>query len=224
MPHGLRLARTASFVLLLALGSASAGLDIAFAHAHYASSTPPSNATLSAAPASLSVTFSEELASIQINVTGPHGSEVTSGKASIDLAHRTNASVSLTDDGPGVYTVVWHNVSGDDGDPNDGAFVFTVAGTPPAAPAAPAGGTAPAASAGTAPAVSNAAAPAPDCVENGQVTPGINDVRVNTYCKRQVIRDKYKGQIDEKTFNFELADGVGLEHALADAMDARKGH
>ena len=30
---------------------------------------------------------------------------------------------------------------------------------------------------------------------------GITDVRVDTYCKRQAIRDKFKGQIDEKTFN-----------------------
>jgi hypothetical protein len=37
-------------------------------------------------------------------------------------------------DGPGVYTVLWHNVSGDDGDPNDGQFVFTVAGAARAAP------------------------------------------------------------------------------------------
>ena len=49
-------------------------------------------------------------------------------------------------------------------------------------------------------------------------TPGINDVRVDTYCKRQAIRDKFKGQIDEATFNGALADGEGLESALADAM------
>jgi methionine-rich copper-binding protein CopC len=140
MSHRLRLASAATIVVLFAFGSAS----IAFAHAQYASSTPSSNATLSAAPATLGVTFTEELASIQIAISGPRGSEVTTDKASIDLAHRTNASVPLKDDGPGVYTVVWHNVSGDDGDPNDGSFTFTVAGTPPAAPSAPA---APAASA-----------------------------------------------------------------------------
>jgi hypothetical protein len=96
--------------------------------------------------------------------------------------------------------------------------VFTVAGTPPAAPAeaAPPAGNAPSTAAAVAPVQ-------PACIDNGQVTPGINDVRVNTYCKRQVIRDKYKGQIDEITFNLELADGVGFEHALADAMAALKG-
>jgi hypothetical protein len=43
-------------------------------------------------------------------------------------------------------------------------------------------------------------------------------VRVDTYCKRQAIRDKFRGQIDEKTFNGELSLGVGLETALAEAM------
>ncbi|MBV8716034.1 MAG: hypothetical protein JO020_00375 [Chloroflexi bacterium] len=44
------------------------------------------------------------------------------------------------------------------------------------------------------------------------------DSRVDTYAKRQAIRDKYRGQINETTFNDELGDGVGLEQALADAM------
>ncbi|HEY0581212.1 MAG TPA: copper resistance protein CopC [Chloroflexota bacterium] len=196
MLRGLRLVGAAVVVLVLGLAGASSAL----AHAQYSSSTPASNSTASAAPTTLAVTFTEELASIQINVAGPHGSEVTTGRASIDLAHRTNASVALRDDGPGVYTVVWHNVSGDDGDPNDGSFVFSVSGA--AAPTT---------------------SPVAQCVDTGQITPGVNDVRVNTYCKRQAIRDTYKGQIDEKTFNFDLSEGVGLDNALADAMGVLKG-
>jgi methionine-rich copper-binding protein CopC len=214
MLRGLRLVGAAVMVLVLGLAGASS----AFAHAQYSSSTPASNGTVSAAPTTLTVTFTEELASIQINVAGPHGSEVTTGKASIDLAHRTNASVALRDDGPGVYTVVWHNVSGDDGDPNDGSFVFSVSGAAPAA-AAPAAQPAPAGAAAAAP----TASPVAQCVDTGQITPGVNDVRVNTYCKRQAIRDTYKGQIDEKTFNFDLSEGVGLDNALADAMGVLKG-
>jgi copper resistance protein C len=213
MSRGLRLALAASLVVVLAVGSAA----VVSAHSRYASSTPASNTTVSAAPSSVAVTFTEELASIQIAITGPHGSEVTTGRASIDLANRTNASVPLNDDGPGVYTVVWKNVSEDDGDPNDGSFVFTVAGAAPAQPAAAAAPDVPAASA-------PAASEPLSCAENGKVTPGISDVRVNTYCKRQAVRDKFKGQIDEKTFNFDLADGVGLDNALADAMQALKGH
>src|SRR5262252_2071271 len=120
--HALRAALPLGLAALALV--ASAGL--ASAHAQYASSTPAANATVASLPSALQVTFSEELAAIQITVTGPDGSNAASGTASIDLAHRTNASLGLRDAGPGQYSVVWHNVSGDDGDPNDGAFVFTV--------------------------------------------------------------------------------------------------
>jgi hypothetical protein len=68
------------------------------------------------------------------------------------------------------------------------------------------------------PAAQAPAVPAPTCIDNGVRTPGINDSRVDTYCKRQAIRDKFVGQIDVATFNGALADGEGLESGLADAM------
>lgn len=48
------------------------------------------------------------------------------------------------------------------------------------------------------------------------------DPRINSYAKRQAIRDQYRGQMDEVTFNDELGDGVPLETALADAIAANK--
>jgi hypothetical protein len=48
---------------------------------------------------------------------------------------------------------------------------------------------------------------------------GVTDPRVDTYAKRQAIRDQYRGRINETTFNDELADGVGLDQALADSLD-----
>jgi hypothetical protein len=147
---------------------------------------------------------------------------VTTGPAKFDLEQRHNASVPMRDDGPGSYTVLWHNVSGDDGDPNDGTFVFTVAGTAtastPIATPPPPPQVAPIGQGGTTASQTANAAPAPACVDNGVRTPGIHDVRVDTYCKRQAIRDKYAGQIDVVTFNEALADGEGLESALADAI------
>jgi hypothetical protein len=44
------------------------------------------------------------------------------------------------------------------------------------------------------------------------------DPRVDTYAKRQAIRDKYRGLINETTFNDGLGDGVSLDQALADAL------
>ncbi len=50
--------------------------------------------------------------------------------------------------------------------------------------------------------------------------PATVDPRVSTYPERQAIRDQYRGQIDDLTFNDELGDGVPLEQALADALNA----
>lgn len=194
--------------------------SLAFAHAQYASSTPAANATVASLPSTLQVIFTEELASIQFTITGPDGSNAAAGSSSIDLAHRKNASVALRDAGPGQYTVVWHNVSSDDGDPNDGSFVFNLAA--PAGQAQPVT-TAPSTATTTAPPSAQPVAPAPTCIESGVKTPGINDVRVDTYCKRQAIRDKFRGQIDEKTFNYLLSTGKGLDSALEGAMAALKG-
>jgi methionine-rich copper-binding protein CopC len=195
-----------------------------WAHAQYAGSVPAANSSVQAAPSVVQITFTEELADIRISITGPHGAEVTTAPAKFDLEQRHNASVTMSDDGAGVYTVLWHNVSGDDGDPNDGQFVFTVAAAP-----APAATQAPAQAAPAAQTRSQAPAP-PTCMDSGVPTPGINDSRIDTYCKRQAIRDKYAGQIDVATFNAAVADGEGLESALADAMadfqaeQARKKH
>jgi methionine-rich copper-binding protein CopC len=193
------------------------GVGLASAHAQYDGSTPAANSTVSAAPTTLQINYTEELSAIQISVKGPDGAEVTTTPATFNLENRHQSSVAMRDDGPGVYTVVWHNVSGDDGDPNDGQFVFTVAGAAPAASPTPTPGPTPAPS--TTATQNTAPAPAaPTCVDNGVRTPGIADSRVDTFCKREAIRQKYAGQIDVATFNAALADGEGLESALSDAM------
>ncbi len=192
------------------------------AHAQYSSSTPAANATVNTAPTTVTVTWTQELASIQFTITGPDGSNVTTGPAKINLEERHTASVPIRDGGPGQYLVLWHNVSGDDGDPNDGSFVFTVAGPAPQPATAPAGPTTP----NPAPAATNPQSvaaithpvSAQGCIDNGILTPGIADARVNTYCKRQAIREQFKGKINELVFNYDLSIGMGLESSLKDAM------
>ena len=95
-----------------------------------------------------------------------------------------------------------------------------MAGTPAQAAAAPtppnpspAVGANPPATPPTTPVVS-----AQGCIDNGITTKGIADIRVNTYCKRQAIREQYTGTIDENVFNFDLSIGMGLESSLKDAM------
>jgi methionine-rich copper-binding protein CopC len=214
----LRRLRFLAAISLASSGLFGVGIRVVSAHAQYQSSTPQANSTVSAAPNLVKITYTQELAEIHISIKGPHGTEVTTAPAKFDLENRTNASVSMSGDGPGVYTVLWHNVSGDDGDPNDGQFVFTVAGAAPVTPTP-----APAAAPVTAGAPTQSVAPAAAavvvaCLDNGVRTPGIHDSRVDTYCKRQAIRQKYAGRIDIVTFNEALADGEGLESALADAM------
>ena len=207
------------FAAVFSVFALIASTSVVSAHAQYQTSTPAANGTVSAAPGTVQVTWTQELAAIQFTITGPGGANVVAGPASIDLAQRHNASVQMKDAGPGQYVVLWHNVSGDDGDPNDGSFVFTVAGTP-----APSATPAPSVSNTPQPvAVVQPAAAAPVCIDNGQVTPGQADFRVNTYCKRQLIRDQYRGKIDELVFNFDLSIGMGLESSLKDAMAALTG-
>jgi copper resistance protein C len=213
----LRFAAAAVLALSCSLG---VSVGMVSAHAQYSSSTPAANATVPTAPSLVQITFTQELADIHISITGPDGSEATTAPAKFDLEQRHNASVPMRDDGAGIYTVLWHNVSGDDGDPNDGQFVFVVAG-PPAPPAtanAPQPTTPAATSSQAPPAPAAQTSARPTCVDNGVRDPNIHDSRVDTYCKRQAIRDKYAGQIDVASFNFALADGEGLESALADAM------
>jgi copper resistance protein C len=219
--------------IVLSVCALIASTGIASAHAQYQSSTPAAGATLPAAPATVQVVWTQEINAVQFTITGPDGSNVVSGAPKIDLEQRHNASVATRDAGPGQYMVLWHNVSDEGGDPNDGSFVFTVAGTPPPTPAAPAPPAAPGAPVAPAGAPASPAAPAapaapagaptspaapPACVDNGQVTSGQADFRVNTYCKRQAIREQYKGKINELIFNFDLGIGMGLESALKDAM------
>jgi len=61
------------------------------------------------------------------------------------------------------------------------------------------------------------------CPPNEPRTPGVADTRIDTYCKRQLIRDRYKGKIDERVFNFDLSIGMTLEAALEDAQEEQFG-
>ena len=46
---------------------------------------------------------------------------------------------------------------------------------------------------------------------------------MNTYCKRQLVRDQYRGKINEATFNGMIAEGAKLEDALSAAMEDLQG-
>ena len=116
--------------LVLTPGSASA-------HAGFGSSDPAPNSVLKAAPTVITIHFVENV--------NPQGSDIVVFDATHKQVSTAHGVVSTTDlktmtvamagDGEGTYLVEWHNVSADDGDPDIGAFTFTVSATAQATPA-----------------------------------------------------------------------------------------
>jgi methionine-rich copper-binding protein CopC len=109
------------------------------AHASYASSVPAANATVSAAPVTVQVTFTETVQSqgSSLAVLGPGGSRVDVGDSRVvQDGIRKTMTVSLQAGlGAGVYTVNWTTVSLDDGHEANGSFTFTIASAATPAPA-----------------------------------------------------------------------------------------
>jgi len=105
----------------------------AVAHSEYVSSFPPPGAGLASPPLSVSVVFSD---GIQPEVSWIH--VFRSDGAMVDLNDSTvigeannGLAVSLLPGlGPGIYRVVWQNLS-EDGDGLTGGFVFGVGLAPP---------------------------------------------------------------------------------------------
>lgn len=115
------------------------------AHAKVTGSNPAAGSTVSQAPTTISVTTAENMKSgpsnSNLQVYGPNGELISQGDATVDLNNPQLMSIKIKPSGKGVYVVRWNTVSEDDGDPDQGAFTFTVgapvvAKTAPAAPAA----------------------------------------------------------------------------------------
>lgn len=137
-PHLLgRTAAVLGLVLLTLVGIASP----AAAHTALTGSDPADGTTVTAAPATITLTFNEDVQNFapSVVVTGPDGTDYATGEP-------VPAGTTLTTpvrplDAAGSYTVAYRIVSADD-HPVSGQLAFTYA--PPAAPApAPAGASVP---------------------------------------------------------------------------------
>jgi copper resistance protein C len=110
-------------VLLLTVGTASA-------HAKVLSATPGIGSVIATAPTKVSVTTAENMnpdpKKSNLFVYGPAGDLISQGNATIPLNNPKEMSISIKATGNGIYVVRWITVSSDDGDPDEGAFVFTV--------------------------------------------------------------------------------------------------
>ncbi len=114
-----------NFVLLLTIASGTV-----FAHAKVDSSTPGIGAVVNTAPTSISVHTLENMKPgaqfSNLFVYGPSGDLISQGDAKIPLSQPKEMSVAIKPEKDGVYVVRWITVSADDGDPDQGAFTFTV--------------------------------------------------------------------------------------------------
>lgn len=121
-------------LLLLIVGTASA-------HAKVISATPGIGSTITMAPTTITVTTIENMKpgpqNSNLFVYGPSGDLISQGDAKVSLNNPKQMSVAIKPEKDGIYIVRWTTVSADDGDPDQGGFVFTVKSTAVAA-AAPA--------------------------------------------------------------------------------------
>jgi methionine-rich copper-binding protein CopC len=96
-----------------------------FAHAHLESSTPANDATVTEAPKSVTLNFSEAAHLVSLKVSaGDAKSEVPVDKAA---KAAKSVTVSLPALKAGTYTVEWSALA-DDGHPSKGHFTFTIKG------------------------------------------------------------------------------------------------
>jgi methionine-rich copper-binding protein CopC len=117
--------------ILLSLGLLlMAFVGTASAHAKVTKSDPGINSTIATAPSTITVTALENInpdpKKSNLFVYAPSGDLISQGNATVSLNNPQVMSVKIKPSGDGVYVVHWITVSALDGDPDEGAFVFTV--------------------------------------------------------------------------------------------------
>lgn len=129
------LTRTLIPATFAACAAALLAVSGASAHANYKSSTPAKGEVLSASPARVSITFTQEVQKVTgtfgIDVTNASSAPVTLGDATLDDSDRSTMTIALNPGlDPGRYIVRWKNVSDVDGEAAEGAFSFYVEARP----------------------------------------------------------------------------------------------
>lgn len=118
-----RMILAASMGLALCLAAA----DAALAHASLVRATPAAGSTLSAAPAEVTLRFSERIepAFSSVVVRDADGKQIDKGDTRVDKADRAVMRISLPPLSPGLYKVEWRATSADTHRTN-GDFTFKV--------------------------------------------------------------------------------------------------
>ena len=119
-------------LLYLMTGTVSAHATIPV-HAKVNKAIPAINSTISQAPTVVTVFTLENINpdpnKSNLFVYSPAGDLISQGNATVSLTNPREMSITIKPDKAnlnGVYVVRWITVSAEDGDPDQGAFVFTV--------------------------------------------------------------------------------------------------
>jgi methionine-rich copper-binding protein CopC len=119
-------------LLYLMTGTASAH-SIIPAHAKVTKAIPAIGSTVSQAPTTVTVFALENINpdpnKSNLFIYSPAGDLISQGNAKVSLTNPEEMSIAIKPDSAnlnGVYVVQWKTVSALDGDPDQGAFVFTV--------------------------------------------------------------------------------------------------
>ncbi len=128
-------------LLFVVVGTVSAHT----AHAKVLSATPAIGSTITQAPTKVTVFTAENINPnpklSNLFVYSPGGDLISQGDAKVSLSNPKEMSITIKPNGNGVYVVRWITVSAEDGDPDQGAFVFTVKPAVVATPTATSNGT-----------------------------------------------------------------------------------
>jgi copper resistance protein C len=100
----------------------------AFAHAFLERASPPVGSEVAASPPELSMTYTEGVEPLfsTIEVDGPNGAAIATGKPHVAPDDNKRLGVELPKLGPGTYTVIWH-ITSVDTHKTEGRYKFTIA-------------------------------------------------------------------------------------------------
>jgi periplasmic copper chaperone A len=126
--------RTLPTALAVCLIGLAAFSQMAFAHAHLQTASPPADSTVTQSPQEVTITFSEavEPRFSAIEVAGADGKRIDQGQPHLVAGDGKRLGVALASLPAGTYTVTWHATSVDT-HKTDGSYQFVVAAADPSA-------------------------------------------------------------------------------------------
>ncbi len=129
----LPLATLLSLGLLYLMSGTVSAQSVIPAHAKVYKAIPAIGSTVSQAPTTVTVFTLENINpdpnKSNLFIYSPAGDLISQGNAKVSLTNPREMSITIKPDTAhpnGVYVVQWKTVSAEDGDPDQGAFVFTV--------------------------------------------------------------------------------------------------